>query len=126
MLENFKLIVPISNSGTRTYSEDLKTGNIEHSNEAVFASLSVECLVDLLHKPGEHSLVKAFGESPDGVLDLLQIPALLYVLIPNTDARFDERFDQVDRVDTEQMSNLLSLCTKQAISLNTIAPQRTT
>lgn len=76
------------------------------SKEAHFC---VEGLVDPLHKPAEHALVEGFGESTDGVLDLLRVASLLDVLVANLDAGLDQCLDEVSGVDTKEMGDLLSI-----------------
>lgn len=59
------------------------------------ANFCVEGFVDPLDKPAEHALVESLGESSDGVLDLLEVPALLDVLVADLDTRLDQSLDEV-------------------------------
>ena len=71
--------------------------------------LCVQSLVDPLHQPAEHPLVQTLGQSADGVDDLLHVPALLDVLRTHPDPGLDEGLDQVHRVDTKQVRDLLGV-----------------
>ena len=50
--------------------KDLKTGNIQHTDEELSFHFCVQSLVDSGDQPTEHATVQRLGESVDGVVYL--------------------------------------------------------
>ena len=55
-----------------TYIEDLKAGDVQHSYEVLARQGGVQGAVDAHHQPLEHSVVRGFGQSADGIVHLQQ------------------------------------------------------
>ena len=65
-----------------TNVEDLKAGNVEHTDEMVARStFLIEGHIALLHDPVEHPRVETLGHGADGPFDLLQVLAFVHPLV---------------------------------------------
>lgn len=89
--------------------EDLKTGNIEHTDEVLSLLLGVQGLVQLLHHPLEETIEHGLSEGTDRVGDLSGVSALGHKLIADLDARLAQVLVQISGIEAKQVGGLLTL-----------------
>lgn len=96
-------------SESNTYVEDLKAGNIEHTNEVLSLLLGVECLVTLLDEPFEQPVEHALANGTDGVGDLVLVTTLGNELVTDLDAGLQQVLVQISDVAAKELGNALAL-----------------
>lgn len=92
-----------------TNLKDFETSNIQYTNVVVPLGFGVEGLVDSLDQPVEHTIVQRFSQGTDGVDDLFLVLTLDDKLGSDLDFGFEQAFQEITSVDTQQEGNLFGL-----------------
>ena len=90
------------------YQEDLKSSNIENTNERSALSLaSIQWLVDSLHDPLEHALIDRFGYGFNSKLHLFFVLSFGHKVTAHFEFWLKQGTRKVRHVQTEQVTNFL-------------------
>jgi len=100
-----------------THLEDLKTSNIQYTNEVLTLLLGIQSLVTLLHQPLEQTIEHTLAEGTDRVGDLLDVTALGDELVADLDAGLQQVLVQLGGIATEQLRHTATLLLAVLLSL---------
>ncbi|OAD59362.1 hypothetical protein WN48_09193 [Eufriesea mexicana] len=92
-----------------TYVEDLKTSNIQYTNEVLPFLLCVQGLVTLFHQPFEQPVEHGFRQGTHGVCYLVLVTTLGYELVTDLDPWFQQVLVKIGTVATKQFGDTFSL-----------------
>lgn len=93
-----------------TYIEDLKTSNVEHTDEHNALLTSLKSLVTLLYEPFEVAVIYSLSQSTNRVRDLVDVPTLSDELGTDLDLRLAKILVKFIPIDTKQFcDNMASL-----------------
>ena len=92
-----------------TNLENLEASNIEDTDVVLTLGFRVKGLIDSLHQPREGFRVQALGQRLNCEAHLRQVLTLGDVITADLDLGCEQRFEEILRVDTQQVGDLLSL-----------------
>lgn len=88
-----------------TYVEDLKTGNIQYTNEVLPLLFGVQCFVTLLDQPFEQPVEHGLRHGAHGVRYLIFVTTLCHEFITDFDPGFQQVLVKILAVTTQQFGD---------------------
>lgn len=88
-----------------TYIEDLKTGNIQYTDEVLPLLLRVQSLVTFFHQPFEQPVEHCFRHGAHRIRDLILVTTLGDELVTDLDPWFQQVLVKIGTVATQQFGH---------------------
>lgn len=92
----------------QAHLKDLEPSDVQHADEELPLHLGVQGLVDPDHQPLEHLVVDGLAQSPDGVVALFHVLALLHKLIAYFDPGPGDALLELPGIETHEMGDFVS------------------
>lgn len=93
-----------------TNLKNFETSNVQYTNVIVSLGFGIKGFVDSFDQPIEHTVIQRFSQGTNGVDDLRFILTLNDELGSDFDFGFEQAFQEVTSVDTQQEGDLFRFC----------------
>lgn len=92
----------------QAHLKDLEASDVQHPDEELPLHLGVQGLVDPDHQPLEHLVIDGLAQSPDGVVALFHVLALLHKLVAYFDPGPGDALLELPGIETHEMGDFVS------------------